>query len=418
MSTSSLPALSVCVCVCVVHSAGKKMSSRKKKKGGGGGAKRGGKKGKNANLGQKLTSGATTAEDNSTLAGIDAAYGITLDDLRVKAEVILEALRDDLANSPVLSFTEEIEEELRRLYIPATDSGQHEIDATEEMLQFSFQSQMDLQAFVDRVSNFITRTPDVDQSKYYRSLLQLYDAAYRSGLQRLNLTEKRAELIGAKERPHLYAVLEDEMIYLRENNSRLFERFTSQRLVWIMDSGRWDELPQRTVLQNNKVLTRSDFKEAHLGLLTKAVKAGDYKLCLKLIEDQKGFVNETGTSIAVVASIDLGCLFWCHGRSLFICFSLAQAELFCLFHNWRVLARFGDDDDVCNEERWVPQWHIWRMFVLIRGDCVSLPAVHVCGCCACVHACLHRWKIGCSAHPPRNVGRATGHCGAAGGPKG
>ena len=214
------------------------MSSRKKKKGGGGGAKRGGKKGKNANLGQKLTSGATTAEDNSTLAGIDAAYGITLDDLRVKAEVILEALRDDLANSPVLSFTEEIEEELRRLYIPATDSGQHEIDATEEMLQFSFQSQMDLQAFVDRVSNFITRTPDVDQSKYYRSLLQLYDAAYRSGLQRLNLTEKRAELIGAKERPHLYAVLEDEMIYLRENNSRLFERFTSQRLVWIMDSGR------------------------------------------------------------------------------------------------------------------------------------------------------------------------------------
>lgn len=279
------------------------MSSRGKSKKGAsgksaaGGVKKG--KGKNSNLGQKLTSGATTAEDNSTLAGIDAAYGITLDDLRVKAELLLKDLREIFSESPVLAFTEEMEEELRKLYLPATDSAQHEIDATEEMLSFSFQAQIDLQAFVDRVSNFITRTPDVEQTRYYRPLLQLYEATYRSGLQRLNLTQKRAELIGAKERPHLHAILEDEIVFLKDSNSRLFERFTSQRLLWRMQTGRWDELPARATMENDRVLTRSDFSDAQLGQLTKAVKAGDYKKCLQLLDDEEGFVNETGTHSSV-----------------------------------------------------------------------------------------------------------------------
>ena len=309
--------LFVCVCVCVCfHSFIRSLSmSSRRKKGAGGrpgaaGGKTKGKKGKNnSNLGQKLTSGATTAEDNSTLAGIDAAYGITLDDLRVKAELLLLDLRDTFAESPVLAFTEEMEKELRKLYLPATDSTQHEIDATEEMLSFSFQAQIDLQAFVDRVSNFITRTPDVEPTRYYRPLLQLYEATYRSGLQRLNLTQKRAELIGAKERPHLYAILEDEIVFLKDSNSRLFERFTSQRLLWRMQTGRWDELPARATMENDRVLTRSDFSDAQLGHLTKAVKAGDYKKCLQLLDDEKGFVNEAGTLAGFVLLLYLcGCL--------------------------------------------------------------------------------------------------------------
>ena len=172
-------------------------------------AKKGGKKGQGG-VGQKLTSGATTAEDNSTLQGIESAYGITLEDVRIKAAELIEMLAKDLRDSPVVPFTEELEETLRRLYTPATDVQQHNIDQTEEMLLFAYQCQIDLQAFIDRVTDFVTRTPDVFQKTYYRPLMQLYDAAYRSGVQRLNLTTKRALLVGAKERPHLYAVLMDE----------------------------------------------------------------------------------------------------------------------------------------------------------------------------------------------------------------
>jgi hypothetical protein len=276
-------------------------------------------KGKNSNLGQKLTSGATTAEDNSTLAGIDAAYGITLDDLRVKADALLVDLREDLRDSPVLSFTDELEAELRKLYLPATDADQHGIDASEEMLQFSYASQLSLQAFVDRISDFISRTPDVDQGNYYRHLLQLYESAYRSGLQRLTLTLKRADLIGQKERPHLYAILQDEADFLRENNARMFERFTSQRLLWLMQSGRWDQLPARAMLQNQKALSRPVFfAEAHLGLLTAAVREGNFKKCVQLIDQEKGFVAEIGASSLRRRSFLRPFFF------LFICFESAR----------------------------------------------------------------------------------------------
>jgi len=289
------------------------MSSRKRGASKGKGKKSKGS-GKNKNLGQKLTSGATTAEDNSTLAGIDSAYGITLDDLRLKADTLLLDLREDLKESPVLAFTEEIEADLRALYSAATDSSQHSVDASEEMLDFSFKSQLDLTAFVDKVSNFITKTPDVDPKKYYRPLLQLYEAAYRSGLQRMNLTTKRAELIGAKERPHLHAALMDELAFLKVSNATLFEKFTTQRLVWLMQSGRWSDLPARSIMENNRALKRSNFKEPHFGALTAAVKKGDYPNCLQLLESGEGFVNEQGaascirlpTACVVAFLLDLG----------------------------------------------------------------------------------------------------------------
>ena len=259
------------------------MSSKKKKK-----------KKKDGGLGEKLVSGATTAEDNSTLKGMESAYFITLEDLRIKGDSVLLKLREDVRGNNVIDFTEDIENELRQLFYPATDPIQHGIDATEEMLAFSMQSQLNLQAFIDKVTNFITSTSDVVQPAYYRVLLQLYDSAYRSGLQRLNIIVRRAELIGAKERPHLYAALMEERDFVTENNNKLFERFTSQRILWQMDSGRWHELPSKSVLDNKRVLSKTDFNEANLGKLTKAVKEGDFQKCLELCDGGKGFVNEQG----------------------------------------------------------------------------------------------------------------------------